>query len=127
MDMDMSDNEEEEQYFAGYYNIWFNDMIVHTEYFLLEEYEEESYIIKQIRRKHKEDVKQFGKSNYAIEIFDERTYPINENINEIKEVLDDELEIQKDMISKLSNQEKEQRKEKFLNMDTMFSALDSIF
>ena len=126
--MDMSDDEvEEEQYYAGYYNIWFDDMIVHTEYFLLEEYEDEEYIIKQIRRKHKQEIKQLGKKNYAIEIFDERYYPTSENINEIKSVLDDELEIQKDIISKLTNQEKEQRKEKFLNMDTMFSALDEIF
>jgi len=123
MDMDMSDDEDEGIY-TGYYNIIGHDAILHTDYFLIPEEQDESFIVKQILKKHKKEFKKAGVKKIAVEIFDTMFYPREEGPSEIKQALEGQLPYIKQDMSRLNKSEIKDRKKAAFDMSDMAAMLD---
>ena len=125
---DMEEDEEvDEGIFTGYYNIIHQNKVIHTDYFLLEEEEDDSEIMKQIMKKHKKDFIDAGVSHgVAIEIFDTMFYPRYEGPNAVREALEYQLPIIREEMAKLNQQKVQVRKRNAFDFSDISAMLDSL-
>ena len=94
---------EDDGIFTGYYNIITNNKIIYTDYFVLENEEQDSELVKQIMIKHKTDFKNANIQNVSIEILNITFYSREESITTIKDILSYQLPIVKEEMTKLNN------------------------
>jgi hypothetical protein len=126
MDMDMDDDMDDEGIFTGFYNIIGHNAILYTDYFVLPEEKDESWIIKQILKQHKKEFKKAGIRNIRVEIFDTMFYPREEGMKSIKEALDIQLPIMREEMAKLDKHELQQRQRNAFDMSALADLLDTM-
>ena len=127
MDEEM-DEYEKEGIYTGYYNIIVNDKIVKTHYFLLSEEESDEYIVKNILKKHKKDLKKINKkgiNKISVELFDIMFYPSEEGPRAIKDVLEIQLPLIEKTMRKMDKEEVKKKTDVF-NFDNLKNILDNI-
>ena len=123
--MDMDDDEEEGIY-TGFYNIIGYDTVLHTDYFMIPEEKSEKWIIKQILKKHKKEFKKQGVKNISIEIFNTMAYPKYEKPKDIKEILEIQLPLVMEDISRMSKNEIKQKKKDSFDLSDLAKMLDNL-
>lgn len=126
MDMDMDMEDEDEGIFTGFYNIIANNKIIHSDYFILEDEEPQSELVRKVMKKHKKDLKQSGLKNIAIEIFDVMFYPREEGVAAIRGALNFQLPIIKADMSRLNAKAVAARKRDAFDFSDLSNLLDSM-
>ena len=125
MDMEMEDDEDE-GIFTGFYNIIANNKIIHSDYFILEDEEPQSELVRKVMKKHKKDLKQSGLKNIAIEIFDVMFYPREEGVAAIRSALNYQLPIIKADMNRLNAEAVATRRRDAFDFSDLSNLLDSM-
>ena len=123
--MDIDDDEEEDEgIYTGYYNIIGHDTVLHTDYFLIPQEEDEEEIIKKIIKKHKKEFKKTGIKKISIEIFDTMFYPREEGPNAIKQALESQLPYIRQSMHALKKSDVKKRQKNAFDMSDIAALLN---
>jgi hypothetical protein len=116
--------EDDEGIYTGYYNIFVDSKLLHTDYFMVEYYMPDEDVLYNIMQKHTDDFIAEGiKGNISIEVFDIEFYPREEGPDAIEEVLQVQLEGVQESMYKMNQDELKKRKANAFDMTDIFNAL----